>query len=107
MFGITKSFPCTYLIDIFDELIDVLEVLVCVFKLEVGSKRQHDVCGLVVYPLVQNSAEELLHTQLHIVVKESGVVLWDQIKGNKVESLTCDWSITSRLEINRFAYRFP
>ena len=65
----------SYLIHIFDELVNVLKVLVCVFKLEVGPKGHHDVGGLVVDPLVGHSVKELLHTQLHVIVKELWVIL--------------------------------
>ena len=73
-----------YLIDVFDELVDVLEVLVCIFKLEVGAKGQHDLRGLVMYPLVCHSTKELLDTQLHIVVKEIRIILQAKY-GEKVD----------------------
>ena len=65
-----------YLIHIFDELVNILEVHVSVFKLEVVSKGQHNVVGLVVLGLVLNHGNKGVHTVWNIVCLLRRVILW-------------------------------
>ena len=57
------------LIHIFDELVNVLEVLTCILVIEVHTKGHHDVVGGVMFGLVCCRGNKGVHTVLNIVVK--------------------------------------
>ena len=65
-----------YIIDVFDDFIEVFEVLVSIFVLEVWAHGHHDVIGRVILSLLLRSLHKVFDTIFHVVIFQPGVILW-------------------------------